>query len=417
MKAKDKINLLSPSPFYLFFFCLSIYSVLSNISHQITHTHHFYFSQSFLTHSAAYSYSPPKNIIWLLKCLVSTSVNEFYTSHTQLVLGFFQVTSRAIRRRSWHGFRAPGPWLRCGAAATHENKNPWVRSWDLSDFLNPVPGQGGVSHPQTVTLMHRRTPIPLHFISGWNKRPQQSRELCFHWAIFPGSSTSSPASRKSRICLTEDEAFAIIEKDFANTVLRSKCTVNISVPLREMKTHITARQFLPDKARAISAKCHPLTSFSWDNGEGKQTNFESIQSSNSSGAWLVWKHRQKPEHNHRGHRISRIISMLKRTCPSSEAEVKDCQVDNELMNCWWRWVGTGNILQCIHVLLKETPEGLSHSFWRSGFRKLSLFTVATAPALRDKQPSAQTGLHTQARLSGGTGCSPQVHQHLEILCK
>lgn len=97
-------------------------------------------------------------------------------------------------------------------------------------------------------------------ISGWNKCHTTAQS--FASAEPPLQAPAHPAQllEKATSATLEDEKSAIIEKDFTNTVLSNKCTVNLSVPLREMKKaqkHITASLLLSDKARAISAKCHP----------------------------------------------------------------------------------------------------------------------------------------------------------------
>lgn len=129
--------------------------------------------------------------------------------------------------------------------------------------------------------------------------PHQSRELCFTWAIFAGSSTPSSASGKSQICHTEDEKFAIIEKDFANTVLRNECTVNLWVTLREMKKAHYTQPVSVWQGQSNLCQVPSLQALPKTMEEGKQTNIESVQSSYSKSAWLAWKHKQKPEHNQR----------------------------------------------------------------------------------------------------------------------
>lgn len=224
--------------------------------------------------------------------------------------------------------------------------------------------------------------------------PHQSRELCFTWAIFAGSSTPSSASGKSQICHTEDEKFAIIERDFANTVLRNKCTVNLWVTLREMKkAHYTQPvsvwQGQNNLCQVPSLQALPKTM-----EEEKQTNIESVQSSYSKSAWLAWKHKNL-------------------NATRGAQNIKDCshaQMHSFMFRGWSerlsarQWLHTLIVAlsshwehpsQHLRVVLKETPQGLSHLFWRGGYRKFSLFTVASTPTARDKQlPATQTALHT-----------------------
>lgn len=130
--------------------------------------------------------------------------------------------------------------------------------------------------------------------------------------------------------------------------------------------------------------------------EEKQTNIESVQSSYSKSAWLAWKHKQKPEHNQRSTEHQGLF-------PCSNALSFTFRGWSERLSAR-QWLYTLIVplsshwehpSRHLHVVLKETPQGLSHLFWRGGYRKFSLFTVASTPTARDKQPPAtQTALHT-----------------------
>lgn len=109
-----------------------------------------------------------------------------------------------------------------------------------------------------------------------------------------------PRLQHTQLSLQEKPHHEDEKKDFAKAVLSNKCPVSAWVPPREMKkAHYrqsdSVRQGQSNPCQVPSSPAFPKT-----REEGKQTNIESVQSSYSSSAWLVWKHRQQPEHTTRG---------------------------------------------------------------------------------------------------------------------
>lgn len=223
--------------------------------------------------------------------------------------------------------------------------------------------------------------------------PHQSRELCFTWAIFAGSSTPSSASGKSQICHTEDEKFAIIEKDFANTVLRNECTVNLWVTLREMKKAHYTQPVSVWQGQSNLCQVPSLQALPKTMEEEKQTLSLFRAVIPRAPGW--------PENTNKNLNTTRGAQNIK-DCSHAQMHSFTFRGWSERLSAR-QWLYTLIVALSshwehpswhLHVVLKETPQGLSHLFWRGGYRKLSLFTVASTPTARDKQPPAtQTALH------------------------
>lgn len=184
---------------------------------------------------------------------------------------------------------------------------PSVSSCDLKGFLKgflqPVPVQGDATHLQTVpVLTEGRAQLPLGFYSRLELNASAEHRALLQLSRFPGCSTPSSASRKTSSATLWRWEVCHNWKRFCQYRLSKKCTVRNEKSTSQPSLWLTRpEQSLPSAILTAFPKTMQE--------ENKQTPSLFRAVIPVVPAWA--ENTENPEHNQRGHRTARIISMLK----------------------------------------------------------------------------------------------------------